>query len=208
MENDTSENRTVLCGSIDGAIAFSHLSRGKRFYTFPLRVARLSGTDDVLNVICGEELLSSLEPDGSPMLRIEGELRSYNNKSGVGNKLVIFVFALSAALCADEPDNSVELCGTVCKDPCSRVTPMGREICDLLVAVNRPYGHSDYLPCIAWGQNAKRAAGLKVGDRIVLRGRLQSRNYLKSINGEPERRTAFEVSASSVERLADMKESR
>lgn len=203
MENETAENKTVLCGTLDGVISFSHLSRGTRFYTFPLRVPRLSGTDDVLNVICGEELLASLEPEGSPMLRVEGELRSYNNKSGVGNRLVIFVYALSVALCADEPENEVLLRGTVCKDPCSRVTPMGREICDLLVAVNRPYGHSDYLPCIAWGLNAKRAAGYRVGDRLSLRGRLQSRNYLKSVGGEAEKRTAFEVSASSVDKIAD-----
>lgn len=203
MENDTTENRILLCGSIDGTISFSHLSRGKRFYTFPLRVARLSGTEDILNVICPEELLHSLEPDGSPMLRIEGELRSYNNKSGVGNRLIIFVFATSAALCTDEPENYILITGTVCKEPCIRVTPMGREICDLLVAVNRPYGHSDYLPCIAWGQNARTASTFHVGDKIVLEGRVQSRSYIKTVDGEPERRTAYEVSASRVETLED-----
>lgn len=201
MENDATENKAMLCGSIDGTISLSHLSRGKRYYTFPLRVARLSGTDDVLNVICGEELLAALEPDGSPMVRVEGELRSYNNKSGVGNKLVIFVYALSVTLCADLPENEVTLRGTICKQPCSRVTPMGREICDLLVAVNRPYGHSDYLPCIAWGQNARMAAGFQVGERIAIEGRIQSRNYIKTVNGEMEHRTAYEVSSSSVEKL-------
>lgn len=208
MEIDVTENRTVLCGTLDGEIAFSHLSRGRRLYTFPLRVPRLSGTEDVLNVICGEELLSALEPDGSPMLCVEGELRSYNNKSGVGNKLVIFVYALSASFCADEPENRIVLRGTVCKEPVMRVTPMGREICDLLLAVNRPCGHSDYLPCIAWGLNARRAAELKVGDRIMLTGRVQSRSYIKNVGGEPERRTAYEVSASAVEKLEETQESR
>ena len=201
MENDATENKAVLCGSIDGTISLSHLSRGKRYYTFPLRVARLSGTDDLLNVICDEELLSALEPDGSPMVRVEGELRSYNNKSGVGNRLVIFVYASAITLCAGLPENAVTLCGTVCKQPGSRITPMGREICDLLVAVNRPYGHSDYLPCIAWGQNARVATSFQVGDRIAIEGRIQSRNYIKSINGEMEHRTAYEVSASAVEKL-------
>lgn len=201
MENETTENKIVLCGSIDGTISFSHLSRGRRFYAFPLRVARLSGTEDVLNVICGEELLSALEPDGSQMVCVEGELRSYNNKSGVGNRLIIFVYAASVRLCTDEPVNDIVLVGTVCKEPYMRVTPMGREICDLLVAVNRQYGHSDYLPCIAWGQNARIASTFLVGDRIILEGRVQSRSYIKTVDGEPERRTAYEVSASHVERL-------
>jgi len=208
METGTTENMALLCGTLDGTIAFSHMSRGKCFYTFPLRVPRLSGTDDILNVICSEELLSSLEPNGSPMLRIDGELRSYNNKSGVGNRLAIFVYALSAAFCADEPRNSVVLGGTLCKAPGVRVTPMGREICDLLVAVNRPSGHSDYLPCIAWGQNARRASLLCVGDRLLLTGRVQSRSYIKNVDGEPERRTAFEVSVSSIEKTGTEAESR
>lgn len=206
MENDAAENTVMLCGSIDGTISFSHLSRGRRYYTFPLRVARLSGTDDILNVICGEELLSALEPDGSPMLRVQGELRSYNNKSGVGNRLVIFVFATAVSFCGDAAENRAEIRGTVCKQPGSRVTPMGREICDLLVAVNRNFGHSDYLPCIAWGENARAAALYKVGDRIAISGRIQSRSYIKNINGEMERRTAFEVSASRVEKLETMAE--
>ena len=202
MDNDATENMAVLCGSIDGTIGLSHMSRGKRYYSFPLRVARLSGTDDILNVICGEELLSALEPDGSEMVRVEGELRSYNNKSGVGNKLVIFLYAESVSLCGGEAENEIRLRGTVCKLPVSRVTPMGREICDLLVAVNRPFGHSDYLPCIAWGSNARLAAGFQVGDRVEILGRVQSRSYIKSTDGGPERRTAYEVSASAVERLS------
>lgn len=202
MDNDATENMAVLCGSIDGTIGLSHLSRGKRYYTFPLRVARLSGTEDILNVICGEDLLSALEPDGSDRVRVAGELRSYNNRSGVGNRLLIFVYAMQIALCTGEPENEIRLCGTLCKRPGSRVTPMGREICDLLVAVNRPFGHSDYLPCIAWGPAARLAAGFQVGDRVALTGRLQSRSYMKTTDGEMERRTAYEVSASKIERLS------
>jgi len=201
MENLSIGNMTRLCGSVDGKARFSHISRNRKYYVFPLRVARLSGAEDVINVVCDEEKLTALEPDGSSMLRVTGELRSYNNKSGVGNKLVIFVYANSLEFCEDEPENSISLRGTICRQPSLRMTPLGREICDLLVAVNRPYGRSDYLPCISWGQYAREASTWSVGDSVELEGRVQSRCYIKNIDGEQLRKTAFEVSASTIEKL-------
>jgi single-strand DNA-binding protein len=201
MEKYSIGNTTRLCGSVDGGARFSHISRNRKFYVFPLRVARLSGAEDVINVICDEEKLKSLEPDGSSMLRVTGELRSYNNKSGVGNRLIIFVYANELEFCDEEPENMIALRGTICKEPSLRVTPLGREICDLLVAVNRPFGRSDYLPCISWGQYAHEAATWKVGDMVELEGRVQSRCYIKNTDGQQSKKIAFEVSASTIEKL-------
>lgn len=203
MENYATGNITRLCGSVDGRPSFSHFSRSRRFYVFPLRVPRLSGAEDVINIICDEEKLCALELDGSTMLRVTGELRSYNNKSGVGNRLLIFVYANALEFCDDEPENAIALRGTICKQPVARMTPLGREICDILLAVNRPFGRSDYLPCIAWGQNAREAAQWRVGETVELEGRVQSRSYIKSVEGNPVRKTAFEVSTSAVKRVED-----
>ena len=133
-----------------------------------------------------------------------GELRSFNNRSGEGSRLVITVFAREIGPPEENVwENQVELLGTLCKPPNRRTTPMGREICDLMIAVNRHYGRSDYLPCIAWGQNARLAAGWAVGTRVRVLGRIQSREYIKNINGEPVTRTAFEVSAGEIAALPD-----
>ncbi len=201
MEKNTIGNTTRLCGSVDGKASFSHISRNRKFYVFPLRVPRLSGAEDVINVVCDEEKMRMLEPDENTMLRVTGELRSYNNKSGVGNRLLIFVYANDLEFCEDEPENSVSLRGTVCKQPSLRITPLGREICDVLVAVNRPFGRSDYLPCISWGQNAREASLWSVGDTVELEGRIQSRNYIKNSDGRQTKKTAYEVSASSIEKV-------
>ena len=202
MEKNTTGNTTRLCGSVEGKPSFSHMSRNRRFFMFPLRVPRLSGAEDVINIVCDEELMCSLEPDGSAMLRVTGELRSYNNKSGVGNRLLIFVYASEIEFCDDEAENSITLRGTVCKTPSLRMTPLGREICDVLVAVNRPFGRSDYLPCISWGQNAREASLWCVGDAVALEGRIQSRNYIKNFEGQQMKKTAYEVSASIIEKLS------
>jgi len=198
MEKSTIGNTTRLCGSVDGKANFSHISRNRKFYVFPLRVPRLSGAEDVINIICDEEKMRLLELDGSPMLRVTGELRSYNNKSGVGNRLLLFVYANNLEFCDEEVENSITLHGTICKQPSLRMTPLGREICDILVAVNRPFGRSDYLPCISWGQNAREASLWSVGDTVELEGRIQSRNYIKTEDGNQVRKTAYEVSASSI----------
>ena len=201
MEMNTIGNTTRLCGSVDGKANFSHISRNRKFFIFPLRVPRLSGAEDVINVVCDEEKMRSIEIDDSAMLRVTGELRSYNNKSGVGNRLLIFVYANDLEFCDEEPENTVTLRGTVCKQPSLRMTPLGREICDVLVAVNRPFGRSDYLPCISWGQNAREASLWSVGDAVELEGRIQSRNYIKNVDGRQVKKTAYEVSASFIERV-------
>ena len=201
MEKNTIGNTTRLCGNLDGKARFSHISRNRKYYVFPLRVARLSGAEDIINVVCDEEKISSMELEESSMVRVTGELRSYNNKSGVGNKLIIFVYANDIEFCDEEPENLITLRGTICKQPSLRMTPLGREICDLLVAVNRPFGRSDYLPCITWGQNAREASTLNVGDTIMLEGRVQSRSYIKNEDGQQVKKTAFEVSASTIEKI-------
>ena len=202
MDNFFSSNLVSLTG-LPGAIpSFSHESRGELFYTFPLRVERLSGYADEVNIILRQEMLPALNACSGGHIHITGELRSFNNRSGEGSRLVITVFAREIA-CAPsgEWENIEELAGTLCKTPALRRTPMGREICDLLLAVNRRYGRSDYLTCIAWGQNARYAAQLLVGDRVVLMGRIQSREYIKNLDGEARRRTAFEVSVNQLEAL-------
>ncbi len=199
MDEMRQNNRVLLCGAPVGEAVFSHESRMERFYTFPLEVVRLSGTADRLNIVLRETQLASIRPSRAGLLEVRGELRSFNNRSGQGPRLVISVFARQLES-APEPywENLVELTGTLCKKPNLRLTPTGREICDLLLAVNRPYGRSDYLPCIAWGQTARTAAGWSVGQRLELQGRFQSRDYFKTLDGQTVRRTAYEVSASSL----------
>ena len=197
MEEYKGENKIVLRGQTAGAPALSHHNHGVDYYLVPLRVPRLSGTDDVLNVL-------TADPDPavwSPGLwaEVQGEVRSYNNRTGTGSKLVITVLARSAQPAGlEEGENRLTLAGALCRRPTVRRTPLGREICDLLLAVNRPYGRADYLPCIAWGSLAAHCGALEVGDRLWLEGRLQSRRYHKMIDGEQVERTAFEVSVMNL----------
>ena len=200
MDMMQTTNKAILCGMPLAEPVFSHISRQERFFSFPLEVARLSGNVDRLNVILQEELLRDFSPSRAGLLRIEGELRSFNNRSGEGSRLVITVFAQEL----QTPEtavwiNEVELIGSLCKPPNHRITPMGREICDLMVAVNRHYGRSDYLPCIAWGQSARTAALWEVGQRIHILGRIQSRDYVKNLPDGAVTRTAFEVSVTHIQ---------
>ena len=198
MDRLNAKNFVSLCGAVVGRPSFSHTAAGRRYFSFPLTVSRLSGAEDRIIVSCREDLIEGAFPDERSALRVLGELRSYNNKSGVGNRLQISVFAFELEFCDDEPENVVYLSGTICKPPKLRQTPLGREICDLLIAVNRPLGRSDYLPCICWGQSAQEVSEFAVGQPIELDGRIQSRDYIKLIEGEQYRKTAFEVSAVSV----------
>ena len=200
MDENLSCNHVFLRGIPAEEPLYSHQSREMRFFTFPIEVERLSGAVDRLNVILRESQLSDLQTSRAGLLDVEGELRSFNNRSGEGHRLVITVFArILQPGTAPEWENQVELTGTLCKAPNLRTTPLGREICDLMLAVNRPYGRSDYLPCIAWGAAAREAAKWGVGTRLELRGRLQSREYIKlSPGGDSARRTAYEVSASRI----------
>ena len=195
---DKTNNYIKLCGEMVSKPEYSHSGKFEKFYTFPLSVLRLSGAADRINIILREELLQKEIGDGDHIC-VEGEIHSFNNKSGVGNKLVISVLARDIYV-TDEGDlNQVELYGTLCKKPNFRVTPMGREICDMMLAVNRKYGKSDYLPCIAWGRLAKIASQWDVGKEIHISGRLQSRCYIKTEGDQQIEKTAFEISAAFIE---------
>ena len=198
MDENISRNTARLCGVIAAAPAFSHSGRGECFYTFPLEVARLSGATDRINIIVRDELMESIQLCEAEKICVVGELRSFNNKSGEGAKLVITVFAKELYLCDDDDLNEVHLIGTLCKKPNLRMTPMGRDICDLMLAVNRRYGRSDYLPCITWGLKAREAAEWDTGTMVTLEGRIQSRNYIKIVGGDPVEKTAFEVSVTDI----------
>ena len=194
MDESTVKNRAELRGVLVSPPVFSHSSRGEQFYVFPVETHRLSGTADVINVIARRSLLERAEVLEAGRIYVLGELRSFNNKSGTGARLVITVFAKELAIEDGEDVNVVELDGTLCKEPNLRVTPMGRDICDLMLAVNRRCGRSDYLPCICWGRRARECVHLHTGDRLSLTGRIQSRPYIKLIDGEPVEKVAYEVS--------------
>lgn len=197
MDEFRGENKILLRGQAAAPPALSHRNHGVDYYVSPLRVPRLSGVDDVLNLI-------TADPDPAlwaqgRWIEAEGEVRSYNNRSGQGSKLVITVLVRSARPApVEEGENRLTLAGALCRKPVARRTPLGREICDLLLAVNRPYGRADYLPCIAWGSLAAHCGGLDVGDKLRLEGRLQSRQYHKLIDGEQVERTAFEISVMNL----------
>ena len=198
MDENISRNIAQLCGVIAAAPVFSHSGRGESFYTFPLEVARLSGATDKINIIVRDELMESVALNEAEKLCVKGELRSFNNKSGEGAKLVSTVFAKELYLCDDDDLNEVHLVGTLCKKPNLRMTPMGRDICDLMLAVNRRYGRSDYLPCITWGLKARETAEWDTGTMVTLDGRIQSRSYVKIVGGDPVEKTAFEVSVTDI----------
>ena len=202
MDEALCRNTVELCGALAAAPRFSHLSRGERFFIFPVETRRLSGAVDTINVVAREALLAALRIEEAERLCVQGELRSFNNRREEGPKLVITVFARALSLAGGGEDvNAITLRGALCKPPVLRVTPMGRDICDLMLAVNRRCGRSDYLPCICWGARARAAALYGVGDAVELTGRVQSRQYIKLIDGEPVEKTAYEVSASEI-RLA------
>ncbi|MCD8322154.1 MAG: single-stranded DNA-binding protein [Oscillospiraceae bacterium] len=191
-------NRAELCGRALADPKFSHESRGIRFFTFPLEIHRLSGTTDTLNIVVRQSMLPERALYQDERLRIAGELRSFNNKSGFGNRLVLTILAREIESADGEDENRIFLLGTVCKMPTLRVTPMGREICDVILAVGRRYHRSDYIPVIAWGQQAQQTALAAVGTRLSVQGRLQSRPYTKVIDGQSCQRTAYEVSAADI----------
>lgn len=197
MDEVFAANRAELCGMVAEAPRYSHESRGGEFYIFPLETCRLSGTADRLNVILRREMVTPLLTAGATV-RVGGELRSFNNKSGVGNRLILTVFAREIQPWYGEDENRIALTGTICKEPGLRVTPMGREICDIILAVGRRYHRSDYIPVITWGLQAREVARKTVGDRLSIQGRLQNRIYTKIVDGEPEERVAYEVSAGDV----------
>lgn len=192
---DGSQNYVELWGVAAGAPTFSHENHARRFDKFPLRVERLSGSCDLPVIVVSEALLRACPVEEGQSVRVTGQLRSFNNRSGQGSRLVITVFAQTLERGDGTSFNRILLAGALCKKPLLRRTPLGRSICDMILAVNRPYGRADYLPCIAWGQTAVQLAQRGVGERLTLEGRVQSRNYTKLLpDGTTQERTAFEVS--------------
>ena len=198
MRTSWNENHAVLRGTAAAEPVFSHTNHGVDFFVFPLSVPRLSGTEDRLNVVVPQPLLTECPPTPGRRLEVTGEVRTFNNRTGPGSRLVITLLARALSDTEEPPCNQLTLSGVLCKPPVLRRTPLGREICDLMLAVNRRYGRADYLPCIAWGALAQRCAGLTVGDGVELEGRLQSRIYQKVVEGTVQERTAFEVSVTTL----------
>ena len=191
-------NQAFLRGSLLELPAFSHESGGDRFYRFLLEVPRLSGAVDTLPIIVRERILETLDLSGGRMLAVTGQIRSHNLRREDGRRLLIFVFAQTLTAEDGPPANDIALCGSLCRDSNYRKTPLGREIADLMLAVNRRYGRADYLPCLAWGRDAAFAETLRAGDCVEISGRIQSRNYIKKIGDCECRKTAWEVSCQSL----------
>ena len=197
LEEKRLNNEAVLTGVLAGRPTLSHISRDVAYMLFPLEVRRLSGAFDRINIMARQTLLEQLTLEERGKIKVSGELRSFNNKTGTGSRLVITVFAQEINLTDEDDQNTISLRGVLCKPPNLRRTPMGREICDLMLAIPRRYGRSDYLPCISWGQNAVEAAAWPVGTAIAITGRVQSRKYVKLEAGIGIEKTAFEVSVIS-----------
>lgn len=202
MEHST--NHITLRGSLVSLPQFSHENHGRRFFRFLLEVPRLSGAVDTLPVIAEEGILNSIGLSDGEMLTVAGQIRSHNVRSEGRRHLLIFVFA-NAILCEDgEPLNNVILEGPICREPTYRRTPLGREICDVMLAVPRPFRRADYLPCILWGRTALEVSRCHTRDRIHICGRLQSRVYTKVTDSASEERTAYEISALTAEICEDI----
>lgn len=200
---DECRNSLLLCGRASGEPVFSHSNHGEGFHRFPLSVERLSQQEDCLSVLATESQFASLLPLTGRKLRVEGQIRSFNNKSGEGSRLVISVLARTLQPSEEEDCNCVTLTGVICKPPILRRTPLGRCICDVMLAVNRRYGRADYLPCIAWGQVAILVGQMPVGSPLSIDGRIQSRRYTKVLPDRTELRTAYEVSIMQLREPAD-----
>lgn len=202
MENYTNNNKAEIWGTVAGEPEFSHEIYGEKFFIFTMDIPRLSGIYDKIRVMVSERLMSDGMVEVGDILKILGQFRSYNSYDNGTNRLILTVFARDIVRDAEEEENpnSIYLNGFICKEPVYRTTPFGREITDMLLAVNRTYNKSDYIPVIAWGRNARFCNNLKVGDNVKIWGRIQSRDYQKKI-GEDEviTKTAYEVSVSKLE---------
>ena len=194
-------NHVILRGSLICLPQFSHENHGRRFFRFSLEVPRLSGTVDTLPVIAQEDVLNSMDLSDGEMLTVTGQVRSHNIRIVGKRRLLIFVFA-EVILCEDgQPLNEVTLSGPICREPTYRRTPLGREICDVMLAVPRAFRRADYLPCILWGRTAQECAQYHTRDVLHITGRLQSRVYTKVTDSGSEERTAYEISALSAQRI-------
>ena len=198
---EQSINAITLRGTLRNLPEFSHENHGKNFYRFSLEVPRLSGTVDVLPVITNEALLNELDLSGGSMLTVCGQVRSHNIRENGIRRLMIFVFATGIVAEEGEPINEVTISGPLCKEPVYRRTPLGREICDVMLAVPRIFHRADYLPCILWGRTAQELSQCHVRDNVQIFGRLQSRPYTKLTEDGPMERVAYEISALTADIL-------
>ncbi len=205
MDHSTEKNnRVYFCGEIVTEATFSHEVYGEGFYEFYVKVLRLSGQADILPVTVSERLIKGNDLTIGSRICAVGQFRSYNKLEGGKSRLMLTVFVRELVEPISQNPNSIVLSGYICKPPVYRTTPFNREIADLLVAVNRAYNKSDYIPCIAWGRNARFVQTLKVGDRIALSGRIQSREYQKRLSDEETvTMTAYEVSVSKLAAFED-----
>jgi len=197
-------NQVSITGEIASGFVFSHEVFGEGFYILDLLVKRLSDSADIIPVMISERLIDVTQDFQGEYIQVAGQFRSYNRHEEKKNRLVLTVFAREISFVEEEEDkmktNQIILDGYICKNPIYRKTPLGREIADMLIAVNRPYGKSDYIPCICWGRNARFASGFEIGGHVQVWGRIQSREYMKKMEGEvTEKRIAYEVSVSKLE---------
>ncbi len=215
--NYLENNHLVLVGKVTSDKKFSHEIYGESFYIFDLEVARLSGNSDIIPITISERLILEKELEIGDKVAIEGQFRSYNSYENEKNRLILTVFAKDIKYLSEEDEenssekvsNEVTLIGYICKKPIYRQTPFGREISDILLAVNRAYNKSDYIPAIAWGRNARFCQNIEVGTKVKITGRVQSRNYEKKFeDGTIQTRTAYEVSISSLEIVNEEEENK
>ena len=197
-------NQVTIIGEVASEFVFSHEVFGEGFYMVDVLVKRLSNSDDRIPLMISERLIDVRQDYTGEYIMVTGQFRSYNQHEEKKNRLVLSVFVREVAFVDEELDgaktNTILLDGYICKRPIYRKTPLGREIADLLLAVNRPYGKSDYIPCICWGRNARFASGFEVGEHVQVLGRIQSREYIKKLTEvETEKRIAYEVSVSKLE---------
>jgi single-stranded DNA-binding protein len=215
--NYLENNHLLLVGKVTSDKKFSHEIYGESFYIFDLEVARLSGNSDIIPITISERLILEKELEIGDKVAIEGQFRSYNSYENEKNRLILTVFAKDIKYLSEEDEenssekvsNEVTLIGYICKKPIYRQTPFGREISDILLAVNRAYNKSDYIPAIAWGRNARFCQNIEVGTKVKITGRVQSRNYEKKFeDGTIQTRTAYEVSISSLEIVNEEEENK
>ena len=200
--NKTENNQVTISGEIAGELVFSHEVYGETFYLVDVLVRRLSGACDAIPVTVSERLVDVTQNYIGQYVCVTGQFRSYNRREGKRNRVILSVFAQDVSFAEKmmEDVNQIFLDGYICKEPIYRKTPLEREIADLLLAVNRSYGNSDYIPCVAWGRNARYAGSLDVGSQLRISGRIQSRTYIKRFDdGTEEERVAYEVSVSRLE---------
>ena len=197
-------NQVTIVGTVDSEFTYSHEVFGEGFYMLEVGVSRLSHMEDRIPLMVSERLVDVKESCMGKIVEVHGQFRSYNKHEEGRNRLILSVFVREFSFVGEEGTltrpNSIYLDGYICKPPVYRMTPLGREIADLLMAVNRPYGKSDYLPCICWGRNARFAGKFEVGTHIHLWGRIQSRTYQKRLEDDVvEKRTAYEISVNKIE---------